>query len=183
MTYWQLFTQLRLQAIRTRQLQCYKRYMCKSAGTLHMMEGINMKRLTGTCKTCNRKQVTLVAADECSVCHRVAGVASKVLAGKPITASDQHTMRRVIAATKQGVTTSIEAKVAQKKGWVELFAGRGNGKQLTTAGKRATATEPVATWPRPATGWECSDGTLVADEVTALKHELDLVRGGQRRAA
>lgn len=129
-------------------------------------------RPKGTCKTCRRKDVTLVAADECSVCHRVAGVASKVLAGQPITNSDQATMRRVLAATEQGVTNSIEARVAQKKGWVELFAqGRG-----TVAGPSKQA----ATWPRPATGWRCSDGTLVEDEVAALKHELVLA---QRRAA
>ena len=129
-------------------------------------------RVKGTCKTCRRKDVTLVAADECSVCHRVAGVASKVLAGQPITNSDQATMRRVLAATEHGVTTSIEAKVAQKKGWVELFA-RGGG---TVAGPR----KPVEQWPQQVTTWQCSDGTLVADEVAALKHELALV---QRRAA
>jgi len=130
-------------------------------------------RTKGTCKTCRRKDVTLVAADECSVCHRVAGVASKVLAGQPITPSDQATMRRVLAATAGGVTTSIEAKVAQKKGWVELFAqGRG-----TVAGPR----KPVEQWPQQITTWQCSDGSHHTDETLALRYELSLV--GQRRAA
>lgn len=139
-------------------------------------------RPKGTCKTCKRKDVTLVAADECSVCHRVAGVANKVLVGQPITSSDQATMRRVLAATAGGATTSIEARVAQKKGWVELFA-RGRG---TVAGPRKaveglTAATPGTTWPQQVTTWQCSDGSHHTDETLALRHELSLV--GQRRAA
>jgi hypothetical protein len=82
-------------------------------------------------------------------------------------------MRRVIAAASQGATNSIEARVAQKKGWVELFSG--------TAVTPAAA--PAAEWPRPVSGWECSDGTMLTDQVAALKHELELARGQQRRAA
>src|SRR3990172_2200080 len=129
-------------------------------------------RTTGTCKTCGRKNVTLISAveKECSVCHRVAGVADKILNGKPTSASDMATMRRVLAAHQAGVTTSIETKVAEKKGYIELFAGaRGKG---ATPPQRPASTD----WPRPVSGWQCSDGTLVADEVTALKHELDLMR-------
>ena len=135
-------------------------------------------RPKGTCKTCRRKDVTLVAADECSVCHRVAGVASKVLADQPITNSDQATMRRVVAATEQGVTNSIEARVAQKKGWVELFAG---GRSTAAGPRKATAATPGATWPQQVTTWRCSDGSHHTDETLALRHELSLV--GQRRAA
>jgi len=111
---------------------------------------------------------------ECSVCHRVAGVANKILNSKPISPSDSATVRRVLAAHQQGVTTSIETKVAEKKGYIELFAGA-----------RGTAATPAQEWPRQVTGWQCSDGTLVADEVAALKHELELVRShtGQRHAA
>lgn len=103
---------------------------------------------------------------QCSVCTRVSGVAAKVLANQPITDTDRATIRRV---TGPHSPDSIEAKVAQSRGYLKLFQG-------------LTAPAPADEWPRQVTAWECSDGSLRLDEPTALRIELTLTRN-RRQAA